>query len=228
MSGTVECHLADARVLPLADASVDAVITSPPYINVFNYHQNYRSAAELLGWSPLEGARSEIGANRKHRSNRFLTVIQYSLDMAQSLAELSRVMQPGTPLVIVLGRTSNVLGAAFENGAMVIDLLERSGSFEIVRRAERCFTNRYGDQIYEDILIARCIRHEVAQLEAARNIGIAALLNNIGTVCNKNRAALESAIARAPQVRPSPMLTISVPPPFIEHSSSTAIAHAGN
>ena len=93
LSGAAECHLADARLLPLEDASIDAVITSPPYINVFNYHQNYRPAAELLEWLPLEAARSEIGANRKHRMNRFLTVVQYTLDMAQCLAELSRVME---------------------------------------------------------------------------------------------------------------------------------------
>lgn len=73
------CNLEDARCTSLEDDSVDGIITSPPYINVFNYHQNYRSAVELLGWRPLDAAPSEIGANRKHRGNRFLTVIQYCL-----------------------------------------------------------------------------------------------------------------------------------------------------
>lgn len=65
----------DARRLPLTDESVDVIVTSPPYINVFNYHQNYRKAMELLGWSVFDVSRAEIGANRKHRQNRFLTVI---------------------------------------------------------------------------------------------------------------------------------------------------------
>ncbi len=30
----------DARRLPLDDQSIDLIIISPPYINVFNYHQN--------------------------------------------------------------------------------------------------------------------------------------------------------------------------------------------
>ncbi len=36
----IKADLQDARCLPLENQSVDFVITSPPYINVFNYHQN--------------------------------------------------------------------------------------------------------------------------------------------------------------------------------------------
>ena len=36
----------DARRLPFGDNEVDFVITSPPYINVFNYHQQYRRSVE--------------------------------------------------------------------------------------------------------------------------------------------------------------------------------------
>ena len=53
----------DARAVSLPDASVDLIITSPPYINVFNYHQNNRPAMELMGWDLLNIARSEIGSN---------------------------------------------------------------------------------------------------------------------------------------------------------------------
>lgn len=42
------------------------VLTSPPYINVYNYHQQYRASAEALGWDLLEVAKTEIGSNRKH------------------------------------------------------------------------------------------------------------------------------------------------------------------
>lgn len=108
-----ECYLMDARQMSIAADTIDAIITSPPYINVFNYHQNYRAATELLGWHPLEAARSEIGANRKHRMNRFLTVVQYCLDMSQCIDDMARTLRTGAPLVIVLGRESKVLGAPF-------------------------------------------------------------------------------------------------------------------
>ncbi len=79
---TISVSLGDARYLPLDDSVIDFVLTSPPYINVFNYHHNYRAAVEMLGWKPLVSAKSEIGANRKFRQNRFLTVVQYCIDMS--------------------------------------------------------------------------------------------------------------------------------------------------
>ena len=90
----IKADLQDARALPLRDESIDFAITSPPYINVFNYHQNYRRSVELLGWDLLRVARSEIGSNRANRGNRFFTIIQYCIDMAKSLQELSRVIVP--------------------------------------------------------------------------------------------------------------------------------------
>lgn len=210
-----DCLLNDARNIPFADASVDAVITSPPYVNVFNYHQNYRPATELLGWHPLEAARSEIGANRKHRSNRFLTVIQYCLDMLACLKELSRVMRTDAPLVIVLGRTSNVLGGSFRNGEIVRDLIVSSGAFEELHRAERVFTNRFGSRIFEDVLIARRIRSFSGDESHARIIASRALSDVESVVPDRNRPALREAIERAAEVVQSPMLKLTAPKTFL-------------
>lgn len=68
----IKTDLSDARQLSLEDNQIDFVITSPPYINVFNYHQNYRKSAEILGWDLLKIARSEIGSNRANRGNPHL------------------------------------------------------------------------------------------------------------------------------------------------------------
>jgi hypothetical protein len=213
-----ECHLADARRIPLANEMIDATITSPPYINVFNYHQNYRPAVELLGWRPLEAARSEIGSNRKHRMNRFLTVIQYCLDMSECLDELSRVMRVGAPLIIILGRTSNVLGASFENGTLIKSLLLLSSAFGKVSTAERVFTNRFGARIYEDVLISRRERFGKTNPEDARRIGEAALVAAREIVPENNLSALNDAITRAKEVQPSPVLNVFVPEPFLPDS----------
>lgn len=142
----------DARYMDLPDSSVDLIITSPPYINVFNYHQNYRPTLERLGWDPLASAAAEIGANRKHRQNRFRTVVQYAIDMALSLAEIRRVLVPGGVAVLIVGRCSTVRGVSFAN-AIMIALIARMGpgmTLELWR--ERRFVNRYGQTIYEDVL----------------------------------------------------------------------------
>ena len=116
----------DARALPLPDHRANMVITSPPYINVFNYHQHYRRSVEALGWDLLTVARSEIGSNRKNRGNRFLTVIQYCLDMAAVLDELRRVCKPDALVIVVVGRESNVRKTRFFNGEIVARLAECS------------------------------------------------------------------------------------------------------
>ena len=60
--------LCDARLVhSWLSGMVDIVITSPPYINVFNYHQNHRALLEVLGFDLLKVAESEIGSNRKNR-----------------------------------------------------------------------------------------------------------------------------------------------------------------
>src|SRR5262249_39812661 len=115
----------DARRLPLPDDEADFVITSPPYVNVFNYHQQYRRSVEALGWDLLAVARSEIGSNRKRRQNRFLTVIQYCLDMADVLRELRRVCKEGSRIVVIVGRESNVRKTRFFNGEIVAALAAR-------------------------------------------------------------------------------------------------------
>lgn len=213
---SAECHLEDARKMSVVSDSVDAIITSPPYINVFNYHQNYRFAAELLGWRPLEAARSEIGANRKYRMNRFLTVVQYCLDMSQCIDEMARALRTGAPLIIVLGRTSSVLGASFRNGAIFSKLLALSNSFGPVQSAYRVFTNRYGEQIFEDILITHKERSNATDPEAAREIGLLALLEAKTSVAEKNRRTLDEAVACTKNVPSSPFLNLSIPPLFAD------------
>ncbi len=142
----------DARALPLPDHHAEIVITSPPYVNVFNYHQHYRRSVEALGWDLLEVARSEIGSNRKNRGNRYLTVIQYCIDMAAVLHELRRVCKPQARIIIVVGRESNVRKTRFFNGEIVARLAVRSVGYRLQARQERFFQNRFGEMIFEDIL----------------------------------------------------------------------------
>ena len=149
MGGTTNC---DARAIPIVSGKVDLVLTSPPYINVFNYHRQFRKSVESLGWDLLEVAKSEIGSNRKHRGNRFLTVIQYCLDMSEVLHELRRVCKPEARIIFVVGRESNVRKTVFYNGEIVAELAVRCAGFSLTARQERVFQNRFGEMIHEDIL----------------------------------------------------------------------------
>jgi len=148
----IKVKICDARRLPLENNIVDFVITSPPYINVFNYHQQYRASAEALGWDLLDVAKSEIGSNRKHRQNRFLTVVQYCLDMFDVLKELIRVCKPQAQIILIVGRESNVKKTSFMNSKIVKDVATKCLGLNVILTQERVFTNKFGRRIFEDIL----------------------------------------------------------------------------
>ncbi len=213
-AGRSRISLADARQLEVETGSVDFVITSPPYINVFNYHQNYRPTAEALAWKPLEAARSEIGANRKHRQNRILTVIQYALDMTQCLNEMGRVLSPTGAAVLTVGRTSNVLGVPFRNSEMIAKLVSGGHLFRIQATASRSFVNRYGEAIYEDILILRKKSTEPLKMERARDVAKETLVDAIRVYGSVQGDMLTQALNALQTVQPSPLFSVSVPPAF--------------
>jgi hypothetical protein len=196
----------DARKLAIPDVSVDLVVTSPPYINVFNYHQNYRSSAEALGWDLLSIAKSEIGSNRRNRGNRYLTVIQYCLDLAQVFGELSRVCVPGSRVIFVVGRESQVLGVPFYNGQLISSLATECVGYTLVTRQERVFRNRFGQRIYEDILhFVTPLQSSVPSLETAREIARLALKNCLKLASEDVLSDLNDAVERIADIQPSPI-----------------------
>jgi DNA modification methylase len=211
---TVSAHLADARSLPLEDNTVDFVLTSPPYINVFNYHQNYRKSVETLGWRPLEAAVTEIGANRKFRQNRLLTVVQYCIDMALVLLELQRVCKPETKVIFVVGRESNVRKTSFFNSDLIQSLAAKVLRYDIAQIQERVFKNKFGQSIYEDLIHLVVPQESISRDTAilkARDIARNALEEA------KNRAPLESikdlevAIDYINKVEPSKEVEVNRP-----------------
>lgn len=200
--------LCDARCLPVESDSIDFVVTSPPYINVFNYHQNYRRSAEALGWDLLKIAKSEIGSNRANRGNRFLTVIQYCLDMAFVLRELQRVCKSDARIIFVVGHESNVLGVPFYNAEIISQLFTRSNIFDLALRQKRTFKNKFGKTIREDLLNLsnKDSDFSVKDIdEIARNIAHKVLRNGLAIVSDQNKPALMEAIEKIPDVGKSPI-----------------------
>ncbi|MFF9827806.1 MULTISPECIES: DNA methyltransferase [Streptomyces] len=203
----------DARSVPLADGCAGLVVTSPPYINVFNYHQNYRPAVEKIGWNVLPAARTEIGSNRKNRQNRFLTVIQYCIDMMQALSEMERLVSGAGNIVLVVGRESKVRGVAFSNSEIVAALAEALPNLRFERWQERKFTNRFGVIIYEDVLAFKVDKGSVtpSQVELgkfARDVARFVLVESLEQAVGDVRENVQSAIEGAAKVDPSPELTL--------------------
>lgn len=198
----------DARRTGLSSKSVDLLLTSPPYINVFNYHQNYRRSVEALGFNVLNIAKSEFGSNRKNRGNRFLTVIQYCIDMALAINEANRVCKDGARMIYVVGRESTVLGYSFCNSELIYSIATEIFNLPFDIKQERVFKNRYGQMIYEDILhLINCSSQTLKCediIEKARKIAVRMLKERLEEDNeNKNAEVLKEAIDKANLVKES-------------------------
>lgn len=153
--GTASVRTGDARSLDLADQSVDAVITSPPYLNAIDYMRGHRLALIWLGYKlpVLRSIRSRaIGSEAaiKGLSHDILSEIpslnqlkprdrnivqRYALDIENMLAQVKRVLKPRGTLLLVVGNSVikdvNVSNAdinvygALKNGLRVRKRFER-------------------------------------------------------------------------------------------------------
>ncbi|MEH2280549.1 MAG: Bpu10I family restriction endonuclease [Nostoc sp.] len=205
----IKVGLSDARSLPLKNDQIDFVVTSPPYINVFNYHQNYRSSAEILGWDLLKIAKSEIGSNRANRGNRFYTVVQYCLDMADTLRELSRVTKNEARIVFVVGHESNVLGVPFYNADIIEKIGLRANLFHRALRQKREFKNKFGKIIREDLINFINLNnefHKETVEQIAREVAFDVLKSGLSLVSSKNIESLEDAIDKVQDIGRTPTL----------------------
>ena len=84
------------------DASVDLIITSPPYPNATDYHLYHRFRLFWLGHDPRPFGALEIGSHLKHQRNG-TDFAEYRDDMAKVLAGCFRALQPGRFAVFIVG-----------------------------------------------------------------------------------------------------------------------------
>lgn len=178
----IKAVLGDSRYTKIKGDSASLVITSPPYINVFNYHQNYRKTIEDMGYNVLEIAKSELGSNRKNRGNRYISVIQYSIDMSLAIKETLRISKNNSRLIFVVGKESKVLGRTFYNSRIIYRIFTEIFNVPLTLKQNRVFTNRFGKDIVEDILHFECkkdqllSRDEESIIGKAREIGKSELI----------------------------------------------------
>ncbi len=118
----IKAEVGDAREIPLADNSIDFVITSPPYLNKIEYTNIYKTEYELFFDLPAEklkshiGEKIDIGNEFDFEEIRNLPIAQsYFSDMKKVLLELRRVCRPEAKLAIVIG------GGCFPDRAVLVD-----------------------------------------------------------------------------------------------------------
>lgn len=205
----IQANWADARTISKKyPNAIDVIITSPPYINVFNYHQNYRGIVECFDYNLLSVANSEIGANRKNRQNRFKTVVQYAIDMGHVLQSCASSLKTGGVMVWIVGRCSNVRKVPFSNSSIIADLVHAIPGIMLDDSCQRVFGNRFGEKIIEDILIIKKTSNpDYAPLQGAfEAIGLDHLKKALLDVAETDKPDIEILLANNNSIVESPIL----------------------
>jgi DNA modification methylase len=124
LNGRADLEVGDARVLEIEDDSIDAIITSPPYLNAIDYMRTSKFSLIFFGalLSKLREIRAlsigtEIGLTSGHLPKTLDRMVdqrvsdpkrrpmirRYLFDLQTSLSESFRVLKPGGRALYVMG-----------------------------------------------------------------------------------------------------------------------------
>jgi DNA methylase len=121
----------------------DAVITSPPYPGLIDYHEQHRYAYELLG---LDDRREhELGAAAAGTSKPALAA--YEEGIVAVLRHAADALRPGAPILIVVNDRRELYPAILDRAGLRLE--------QRLRRHVNRRTGRRAGEYFEDVLVAR-------------------------------------------------------------------------
>jgi hypothetical protein len=132
----------DARDTGL-EGTYDAVVTSPPYPGLIDYHEQHRYAYELLGLR--DRRKLELGAAAAGTARPAIGA--YAEGIAAVLARCAGSLRPGAPLLIVVNDRRELYHDILESAGLRLD--------GRLRRHVNRRTGRRAGEFFEDVLIAR-------------------------------------------------------------------------
>jgi DNA modification methylase len=156
LAGSVDIKVGDARNLRLPDESVDAIITSPPYLNAIDYMRTSKFSLIFLGsrLGELRAIRSgaigtEVGLAPGHLPKSLDAVVDtrvadptrqpmirhYLFDLYNALSESFRVLKPGGYALYVMG--PSILSRRNYDAAGVLCEVAREVGFRPVGHGRR-------------------------------------------------------------------------------------------
>ena len=158
--------LGDARKLPVLDASIDLVVTSPPYLNAIDYIRcskfslvwmGYRipDLRELRGESvgtesagsdsksdpEIQGIVAGLKLKPALRTRDEAVLTRYIDDMRVAMSEVTRVLVPGGKAVYVMGENT-IRGTYIRNSRIISEIAHVCGLRLKERRVRNLPANR--------------------------------------------------------------------------------------
>lgn len=103
MYGNTSVFQCDARnVSHIKSSSVDLIVTSPPYLNAYDYHKYHRQRLHWLDADIKFVRTTEIGSHDQFTRKKAVAD-PYFDDMNECFSEWNRVLKPKSKCVIVIG-----------------------------------------------------------------------------------------------------------------------------
>lgn len=199
----------DSRELAhVPDASIDCIVTSPPYLNALDYLRGHRLSLVWLGYTmeQLRAIRGDsIGAERilideefdgtgyvQHPSGKAVPAklvgwsSRYRRDAHRSALQFSRVVRPGGLIVLVVGN-SRLQGLKIDNARMYADAMTAAG-LDVIDEKERHIPtqNRYLPTPPDDSGLGLRMRTEII-ITARHRVGGREALGCPGSPLNSAR-----------------------------------------
>ena len=141
-SASVRCIHADSRLVEDLP-TIDAVITSPPYVGLIDYHEQHRYAYELLALD--DNHNCEIGA--AFRGQGRAAKEAYCADMAAVFGNIVSKLRAGGVLVVVAADKHSLY-------PRILDGLGLVSEATLLRHVNRR-TGRRAGEFYESIFVLR-------------------------------------------------------------------------
>jgi len=145
--GSPKIDVADVRHMPLAEDSVDGIITSPPYSIALDYVTQDAHALKALGCDLSEERAKFIGVRGKGPERIRL----YNEDMVKSIREMARVLKPRRYCVIVIGNAT-YQGTVVPTVQFTTETCQKNG-LQLVKEVDKIIYGLYNVMQTEKILI---------------------------------------------------------------------------
>lgn len=147
-NASVKIYNRDSRDLSFIDqGSVELVMTSPPYLNAYDYYLYHKLRMYWLGMNHYKAQELEIGSRHKHSDNN-LGVDHYFMSMKKCLQEICRVLKKERYCCVVIGDAIKdgkriKMDAVFQSLARDVGLLFKKKITYPLRKYTFSFTKGY-------------------------------------------------------------------------------------
>ncbi|MBN2153207.1 MAG: hypothetical protein JW839_17265 [Candidatus Lokiarchaeota archaeon] len=122
---------ADTREMPsIPDASVQLVLTSPPYANTYDYYLYHKLRMFLLGYDVYNVRVNEIGSRNRYSSQK-QDIGTFVDDMATCFGVFRRVIKADGHVVVVIG--DSIVAKKHHSGLALIEEVASRAGFAILQ-----------------------------------------------------------------------------------------------